>query len=309
MKFVFFGTDDFSVAILEKLISDFYYPALVISQPDKPVGRKQVLTPPPIKHVCETHRIPLLQPTKAIETLEAVRSLEPDLFIVASFGQLLPKELLALAKQGAVNVHTSLLPSYRGASPIQAAIIDGQSHTGITLMVMDEQLDHGPIIHQERLAISPTETNGSLRARLATLGADTLCKILPDFLNGKLQVREQKHAEATFTTLIKKEHAKIDWTQSVSRIERLIRAYTDWPIAWTVLPNQKRMKIFEARIAQPAISSAKPGTIHIEGHTCLIATMDGWLEILQLQVEAKEETDAKQFTTGYKQLHGQQCLS
>ncbi len=307
MKFVFFGTDDFSVAILEKLMSDFYYPSLVISQPDKPVGRKQVMTPPPIKHVCETHRIPLLQPTKAIETLEAVRAIEPDLFIVASFGQLLPKALLAIPKQGAVNVHTSLLPAYRGASPIQAAIIDGQSHTGITIMVMDEQLGHGPIIHQERLAISPTETNGSLRARLATFGADTLCKILPDFLNGKIQVREQKHDVATFTTLITKEQAKVDWKQNAATIERQVRAYTDWPVAWTVLPNQKRLKIIEAGIANTD-QVAIPGTLAINAQGLRIAAQDGWLEVLRLQVEGKEETDAKQFSTGYKNLDGQQCL-
>lgn len=290
-------------------MSDFYYPDLVISQPDKPVGRKQILTPPPIKHVCETHRLPLLQPTKAIETLEAIQAISPDLFIVASFGQLLPKALLAIPKKGAVNVHTSLLPAYRGASPIQQAILDGQRFSGITIMVMDEQLDHGPIIHQEQLELSPNETNGSLRARLATLGADTLCKVLPDFVSGKLMPRPQNHDQATSTTLITKEDAKMNWSQSVFVLERMVRAYADWPVAWTILPNQKRMKIFTAQVSTSQRAPASPGTMEIDAQGLRIAAKDGWLELLSLQVEGKGEIDAKLFATGYKSLDGQLCTS
>ncbi len=306
MNFVFFGTDDFSTAILEKLISDFYYPVLVVSQPDKPVGRKQIMTPPPIKHVCETHNLRLVQPTKAIEAFEAIKAVKPDAYIVASFGQLIPQALLDIPAKGAINVHTSLLPAYRGASPIQNAIYHGESRTGITIMLMDAQLDHGPILHQEKLDITDTETNGSLRARLATLGADTLCKILPDFENGKLKAREQNHAQATFTKLITSEDARIDWNRKAVEIDRQVRAFQDWPTAWTILPNQKRLKIIRSLPVMRA-SEQPAGTLDLSKEGFFVATSDGWLQILELQLEGKEIMRAETFIPGYKSLHGQRA--
>lgn len=309
MNFVFFGTDDYSVAILEKLISDFYYPSLVISQPDKPVGRKQILTPPPIKHVCETHRLPMLQPAKAIEALDAIKKLGPDLFIVASFGQIIPQQLLDIPRLGAINVHTSLLPRHRGASPIQAAILHGDAVSGVTIMLMDSQLDHGPIIHQERLELSDHETNTSLRSRLATLGADTLCKVLPDFVKGNMKPIEQDHQAATFTKIIKKEDAKIDWNAPCLEIERMVRAYQDWPNAWTLLPNGKRMKILSAQ-AHPyeeRDTRETAGTLRIKNPHASIVCADGILALSAVQVEGKTEISAAEFSRGYQSLSGSLC--
>lgn len=308
MKFVFFGTDDYSVAILEKLISDFYYPALVISQPDKPVGRKQVLTPPPIKHVCDTHVLQLLQPKRSIEALEALRDLQPDLFIVASFGQLVPQEILDIPKLGAINVHTSLLPQYRGASPIQAAILNGETRTGVSIMLMDSELDHGPILHQESIEVSDTETNTGLRARLATLGADTLCKVLPDFVSGKIKPVPQDHAQASFTKLIAKEDAKISWQSSAVQIDRMIRAYQDWPYAWTLLPNGKRMKIIAAQSVQTETAPVTaPGAIAISKDSFSISCPDGFIRPTLMQVEGKNEITAAEFSRGYQNLEGKIC--
>lgn len=310
MKFVFFGTDDFSVAILEKLISDFYYPSLIISQPDKPVGRKQTLTPPPVKHVAETHGLPLLQPVKVREALPALQNLQPDLFIVASFGQIIPQEVLDRAKLGAINVHTSLLPRYRGASPIQAVILAGEHKTGITLMNMDAELDHGPILYQASLEVDERETQSSLRARLATLGADTLCKVLPDYVRGLLKPRAQDHASATFTTLVQKKDARLDWAQSCRALDRAVRAYEDWPWAWTTLPNGKRLQIFFATYRRQADGETlpPPGTIAISDSKISIACSDGWLVPNTVKVEGKEELSAEQFARGYHQWHGQRCV-
>lgn len=306
MNFVFFGTDDYSVAILEKLISDYFYPVLVVSQPDKPVGRKQIMTPPAIKHVCDTHRLPLLQPQKTSEIIAQLQAAKADVFIVASFGQIIPQAVLDIPSKGAINVHTSLLPRYRGASPIQAAIANGEIRTGVTIMLMDAALDHGPILHQQALEISPTETNSSLRARLATLGADTLCKVLPYYINGKIKPVAQDDTAATFTKLITKDDGRIDWKQSAAEIDRQVRAYQDWPTAWTMLPNMKRLKIIRATPLQRAAEQA-PGTLDISKDGVFIATGQDWLSVQELQVEGKGIMLAASFIPGYQSLHGQIC--
>ena len=215
---IVFGTSIF-VAILEKLISDFFIQCL-LSQPDRPAGRKQILTAPPVKHVCETHRIPLLQPERVIDALAAIEKAKPDLIITASYGQIIPLSVLQSAALGAINVHTSLLPKYRGASPIQSAILAGDTETGITIMNMDAGMDHGPILLQKALSIGDEETAVSLHSRLATLGADMLAKCLPDYASGRLKPVPQDHRAATFCKLIKKEDARIQWSSDAVDIGR-----------------------------------------------------------------------------------------
>lgn len=309
MKYVFFGTDDYSAAVLEKLISDFYYPALVVSQPDRPVGRHQTLTPPAVKHICLTHRLPIVQPQRAAEAEETIRAVQPDVFIVASFGQIIPASLLAIPKHGAINVHTSLLPRHRGASPIQAALLAGDESTGVTIMLMDAQLDHGPILHQERIAIAPTDTNITLRAKLATVGADTLCKILPDYLHGKLSPRPQNHAVATTAGMIDKAYARLDWNKPCAEADRRVRAFQEWPWAWTNLPSGKRMQIMSAQ-PQPSPQPMRqaPGTLLIENEQARIACTDGWLLLREVQVEGKNACNGEAFSRGYRSLSGQSCV-
>lgn len=307
MRIVFFGTSEFSVAILEKLISDFFYPVLVVSQPDRPAGRKQTLTPPPVKHVCETHRIPLIQPERVIDALAAIEQAKPDLIITAAYGQIIPLTVLHLAPLGAINVHTSLLPKHRGASPIQSAILAGDAESGITIMNMDAAMDHGPILLQKALSIGEEETAVSLHARLASLGADMLAKCLPDYAAGRLKPVEQDHRAATFCKLMKKDDARINWSVDAIDISRMVRAYFDWPCAWTVLPNGKRLKILHARPVSSTEKNAQPGRMSIEGNRVFVDGLYGKLELLDVQVEGKERTVAEVFAHGYHQLSGQIC--
>lgn len=306
MKFIFFGTSEFSVAILEKLISDFFYPALVVSQPARPAGRKQIMTEPPIKHVCDTHLLKLLQPERVKDIEQTIAELKPDLIITASYGQIIPDSILSLAKHGALNVHTSLLPLHRGASPIQAAILAGDHETGVTIMKMDAQMDHGDIIIQRRTPIEPTDSAVSLHARLASIGADTLAKIIPDYVSGKLKATPQDHDSATFTKLIKKDDARLSFDRPVSDVERAVRAYYDWPCAWTVLPNGKRAKILQAAM-DTGEDAAEPGTLVIKEDQASIACKDGFLRLIHIQVEGKNTTPAAEFARGYHNLNGQRC--
>lgn len=306
MKIVFFGTDSFAVAILEKLISDFYTPDLVITQPDKPVGRKQVITPPPVKEVCQHHQIRFLQPEKVEAIKNQLSEEKPDLYIVASYGKIIPKEILDIPRLGALNVHPSLLPKYRGASPIQTAILNGEKKTGVTFMLMDEKMDHGDIIFQIKERLQEDETYRTLHSHLAHVSAQTLAMILPDFINGKFKERPQDHDQATFTKILSKEDAKIDWLATCESIERMVRAYFDWPIAWTVLPDGKRMKILKAHAHQTK-PTGKPGQLEITKQSAAIACSDGMLELDLVQVEGSKEIDENAFIAGYQRLDGQVC--
>jgi methionyl-tRNA formyltransferase len=306
MKFVFFGTSEFSVAILEKLISDFFYPVLVVSQPARPAGRKQVMTEPPIKHVCDTHQLKLVQPERVKDIQQMIADLKPDLIITASYGQIIPDNILSLPVHGALNVHTSLLPLHRGASPIQAAILAGDHETGVTIMKMDAQMDHGDILFQRKTMIEPNDSAVSLHARLANLGADTLTKILPDYISGKMKSIPQNHDKATFTKLIKKDDARLSFMRPVSEVERAVRAYYDWPCAWTMLPNGKRVKILHAS-AEEGHVDAVPGTLMLQDDHASIACPDGRLVLKLVQVEGKNTTPAAEFARGYHTLNGQAC--
>lgn len=308
MKYIFCGTSIFSVAILEKLMSDFYFPEFVITQPDKPVGRKQIMTAPPVKDVCLDHNIPCYQPEKIGQLAQMIKDADVDFLIVASYGQIIPQAVLDAAKRGGINVHTSLLPEYRGASPIQQAILDGEEQTGITIMKMDDKMDHGDIVFQKEIDIADTDTAESLQAKLAFLGADVLVKVLPDYTSGKLKSRIQNHDQASFTKIIKKADGKIDWNDSDQKIERKVRAYYDWPIAWTILPNKKRLKIYRSQLTELESEEA-PGTlVHFPDFFAIVCGNKKLLRIEKLQVEGSKEMSVKDFMNGYKDLNGKLCL-
>ncbi len=307
MKFVFFGTSDFAVAILEKLLSDFYFPELVVTQPDRPVGRKQTITPPPVKDVCDHHRLRIAQPERAEELKQLLTDLNPDVFIVAAYGQIISKDLLAIPKQGAINVHGSILPFHRGASPIQSAILHGDEVSGISIMQMDEKMDHGPVYFIKHVPISPADTYQSLHAKLAQEGADTLTKCLPDILKGKLKPLEQDHEQATYTKLISKEDAKIDWKKTAAQIDRQIRAYYDKPIAWTKFEDGPRIKILQANLVPQTDQPHAPGTVFAADDHLYIQASDAPLQITLLQPEGKSVLSADAFLRGYQQLLGKRC--
>ncbi|MFH1392873.1 MAG: methionyl-tRNA formyltransferase [Patescibacteria group bacterium] len=274
MKIVFMGTPEFSVTILEALLDSNYEIVAVITNPDAPVGRKQILTPSPVKILAEKNKIPVIQPEKMRDNI--------DLAIVAAYGKIIPKNILDVPRFGTINVHPSFLPKYRGASPIQNAILNGDKKTGVTIMKLDEEMDHGPILANSELLIANSDTYESLSQKLAIAGAELLIKTIPDYVSGKIKPVEQKHSEATYTKIIKKEDGKINWSKSASETERMIRAFYPWPTAWTIWDG-KILKILEAKIR------------------------NGSLEIKKLQLEGGKILPIKEFLNGHKDFNAA-CL-
>lgn len=257
MKLIFIGTAEFGATILEGLIKSGHKPFLVVSAPDKPVGRKQIITPPPVKVMAEKYHIPVVQPEKIGNWQSEVENLKPDLGIIASYGQILPEDILSIPKYGFINVHPSLLPKYRGASPIRYAILKGDDKTGVTIMRVSEKLDAGPILLQREAAIGQNETFQSLHDRLARLGAELLIEALPKLFAGKLSPLTQDESKATYTKILSREDGKIDWQKPAAEIERQIRALNPWPGTYTFFKKdvikglekkEIRLKILKAKI-------------------------------------------------------------
>lgn len=301
------GTPELARVVLEKLIiSKTYAPALVITQPDKPVGRKHILTPPPVKQCAEEHGIPVLQPQKMKDPdlIAHIAAEAPDVIIVAAYGRIIPKEIITIPKRGILNVHTSLLPKYRGASPAQYAIVSGDTITGTTIMLIDEGLDTGPIISQNSLAIDPHDTALSLLEKLAELGGDLLMETLPGWCTGELEPHEQNHTAATLTKILTKEDGEIKPEHSAEHIERMIRAFFPWPGAYMKLPadHEKEMtlKILRARIGTCEASHA-PLTLFLtqEKELCL-ATHHGCLVLEAVQPEGKNPMSGYAFFLGHQ---------
>ena len=219
----------------------------MVTAPDKPVGRKQAVTPPPVKITAQSYKIPTIQPNKILDSKFQILDSKPDLIVVASYGQILPKELLNIPKYGCLNVHPSLLPKYRGPSPIQGAILDGEKETGVTIMLMDEGIDTGPILSQRKTAIGLNENSRELHDRLAVLGAELLIDTIPDWIEEKIKLLSQNEDEATYTKILTREDGKIDWQKSPEELDRQIRALNPWPGVYTVHKG-RRIKILKARL-------------------------------------------------------------
>jgi len=280
IRIIFIGTPEFGAIILEELVKNNYQPVLVITNPDKPVGRKQVLTPPPVKLAAQKYKISIEQPEKIKNSKIKIQNLEPDLIITAAYGQIIPKEILKIPKYGCLNIHPSLLPKYRGPSPIQAAILNGDKETGVTIMLMDEKMDHGPILNQRELEFSILNFQFSkLHDRLADLGAKLLLETIPDWINGKIKPQTQDEKKATYTKIIKKEDGEINWKKPAQEIERQIRAFNSWPGAFTFI--QKKGKKIRIKICQAELSK------------------DNKLIIKKLQPEGKKPMSFEEFKKGY----------
>lgn len=258
-KVIFMGTPDFSTKVLEMLIAEHDVIA-VVTQPDRPVGRKRVLTPPPVKEVAIKHGLPVYQPEKLAQSseLEQLIDLEADLIVTAAFGQILPESLLNAPKLGAINVHASLLPKYRGGAPIHQAIMDGQTETGISIMYMVKKLDAGDIISQQAIEIEHQDDVGTMHDKLSFLGAELLKETLPSIINGTNNRITQNESEASFATNISREQEKIDWYQSAEVIYNHIRGLSPWPVAYTVMDDDN-MKVYASRIEKG--KTGEPGTI------------------------------------------------
>lgn len=305
IRFVFFGTPEFSTIILENLIAAGYMPAAVVTNPDEPAGRKHILTAPAVKMSAFKFNIPVLQPQKFrgnLEFLEKFKNLKSELAIVAAYGKILPKEVLDIPSRGFINVHPSLLPKYRGASPIQYAILNDDKKTGVTIMKIDEEMDHGPILANSLWPIAYGDTYKSLSEKLAELGTEILIKTIPDYISGKIKPVEQDHSQATYTKIIKKEDGKIDWSKSAAETERMARAYYPWPMAWTTW-NGKILKIIEAEISKN-FNDYKIKEIFFKNGKLGVKCGKDALIIKKLQLEGGRVLSPQEFLNGHKNFVG-----
>jgi len=301
-KIIFFGTPNFATIILDSMIKNNWKPIAVITEPDKPAGRKRILTPPPIKNLAEKYNITILQPKNLTAITDKLSLLKPDLFIVAAYGKILPRETLDIPKFGSLNIHPSLLPKYRGASPIQATILNGDKETGITIILMDEKIDHGPIIAQKKLEFPLGKiTYQKLTEKLAKLGAELLIEILPKWLNKKIKPIEQNHLKATYTKKIKKEDGRINWSKSAKEIERMTRAYLPWPSAYTKVKD-KILKIINSEVLKIK-HNKQPGTVFLTKDKKLaVACGRNILILKKIQLEGKRAMKAKDFLNGHPEI-------
>ncbi len=259
MRIVFMGTPDFAAGILAAVLDAGYPVAAVVTQPDRPKGRRREPVPCPVKELATSRGIPALTPERVRrpEEIEKIRALAPDLILVAAFGQILPKELLDIPQYGCLNVHASLLPAYRGAAPIQHAILDGCKETGVSIMQMDEGLDTGAVLAQRSIPIDPEDTGGTLFDKLMSLGAELLMDTLPKVGTGELvPVPQPKESATPYAAMLKKEDGRIDWTETAEVIERKVRAFSPWPGAYTTLDG-KNLRIWTANVVfkEPVILS------------------------------------------------------
>ena len=306
MKIIFMGTPDFSVGTLEALIEAGHEVVLAVTQPDKPKGRGKEMQFTPVKECAVKHGIPVFQPRRVREPecIEELRKYEADVMVVVAFGQILPKEILEMTEYGCINVHASLLPKYRGAAPIQWAIIDGEEVTGVTTMQMNEGLDTGDMLLKTIIPIEAKETGGSLFDKLAEAGAK-LCVETLDGLVAKTIIPEvQGETPTAYAKQIKKELGDIDWTWDGKAIERLIRGLTPWPSAYSNW-NGKQMKIWDAEILD-GNTEEMPGTIvKVEKDAFYVQTGNGLLKVCELQIPGKKRMDAGAFLRGYQVKAGE----
>jgi len=303
MKLIYMGTPPFAVPPFESLISAGHDLAAIVTRIDKPAGRGKTITQPAVKLAAQVHRITVLQPRRVREPefIEVLRSYQPDAIIVAAYGQILPTSILTLPKLGCINIHASLLPSYRGAAPINWAIINGEQQAGITIMQMDEGMDTGAILLQEAILVSPEDTAGTLTEKLSQLGSTMIVKALTLAGSGGLTPRTQDNSGATLAPLLKKTDGLIDWTGSANMIHNRIRGMNPWPGAYTFL-DSRMIKILRSEAAG---GSEEPGRLFQRDNNTLEAgTGSGMLRILDIQLEGKRPMSAGEFLRGQRGVAG-----
>jgi methionyl-tRNA formyltransferase len=303
MRIVFIGTGEIGVPTLQALLKLEHEVVGVVTQPDKPVGRSQLIEPPPIKNALSGTNIPVLQPAriKDRQAIEEIRALRPDVIVVMAYGQILPRDVLEIPEIGCLNLHASLLPRWRGAAPIQAAIAAGDREIGITVMYMDEGLDTGDILLQRTIDILPADTGGALHDRLAGVAPETLLESLDLLAKGKAPRTPQDNAVATYAPKLKREDGKIDWSDPADAIERKIRAFDPWPGAFmTVSTNGTRnLKIFSATVID---LRGKPGKILRSEAELIVAAGEDALSLGEVQLEGKRRMSAMEFLRGHPTL-------
>ena len=285
IKFFFFGTGKFALGVLEELKANRLLPFFIVTAPDKPQGRGKILQPPPIKKWAEENNIPYCQPPKPTPDILPPNLASCDTFVVAEYGKILPKEIINTPKYGTLNVHPSLLPKYRGPSPIQAALLNGDRETGVTIILIDEQMDHGPVLAQKKIAILDDDDYWTLREKLARLGGELLAQTLPKWIKGEIKAKGQKHSQATYCRIIKKEDGLVDLEKdSPQLIYRKIRALSEWPKSYFFI-NGKRIIITSAKLEE------------------------GKLKIGKIKPEGKREMSLKEYLNGVREAQIRELLS
>ena len=307
MKIVYMGTPDFAVNPLHALAEAGYEVAGVITQPDKPKGRGKTMLPTPVKEEAMKHRFPVYQPVKVRdpEFLQVLEKLDPDIIVVAAFGQIIPKSILELPKYGCINIHASLLPKYRGAAPIQWAVIDGEKGSGVTTMMMDVGLDTGDMLEQKAIPLDEKETGGSLFDKLSALGGSMILSTLKGLENGTITRTPQGESGTSYAKMLTKEMGHIDWTKDAVSIERLVRGLNPWPSAYTSYAG-KTMKIWSAEVTDLPGERA-PGKIHVTKDRLFFETGEGVLDVKELQLEGKKRMDTASFLRGFQMEDGSFC--
>lgn len=306
MKIVYMGTPDFAVAPLKALIDHGHELVLAVTQADRPRGRGQVLHMPPVKEAALAAGIPVLQPASMKDPafLAALRNCGAELYVVAAFGRMLPKEILSLPRRGCVNIHASLLPDYRGAAPIQWAVIDGRKESGITTMQMDEGLDTGDILRQYPLTLAEDETGGSLFERLTALGAEAILDTIHGLEEGIITPRKQGETGTPYAAMLTKEMGNVDWTQSAEAIERLVRGLNPWPGCYSFL-NGKMLKLWKTHTGENP-EGLPPGTVFSpSGSGLAVAAGSGALIIDELQPEGKKRMQTADYLRGARIAAGE----
>ena len=301
MRIVFMGTPDFAVGSLKALAEAGKYEIVsVITQPDRPKGRGRQMLMTPVKEYALSQGYEVHQPqrVKTPEFVAQLREMNPDLIVVAAFGQLLSQEILSMPKYGCINVHASLLPKYRGAAPIHYAIMQGEKESGVTIMQMDIGMDTGDMIKKVVVPIGENMTMGELHDELKVKGAELLLEVIEDIDAGKAMPEKQNEAEATYASLLKRDMERIDWSKAAADIHNLIRGFNPAPGAFTKLPDGKNLKIWGSRLTDKA-TTAEPGTVvEATKHSFFVACGDGVLEIIEVQPESKKRMAAQVFING-----------
>jgi methionyl-tRNA formyltransferase len=299
MRIVFAGTPEFAVPPLEMLLGSPHEVCAVYTQPDRPAGRGQKLKPGPVKSVAEAHGIPVFQPIglKDPEEQEKLRALKPDLLVVVAYGLILPKAVLDIPRLGCVNIHASLLPRWRGAAPIQRAILAGDELTGVTLMFIEPRLDAGPMLYKKVCRIGRLETAGELHDRLSRLGAEALAEILPGLEAETARPEVQDEAQVTYAAKLEKSEALLDWSKPAVELERQVRAFNPWPVAETTW-RDTTLRVWLAEALDEAVP-AEPGTVLNRDRTLDVATGRGVLRLLEVQLPGGKRISAQAFLNAH----------
>ena len=307
MKVVFMGTPDFAVGTLEAIVGAGHEVAAVVTQPDKPKGRGGVMAMSPVKECALSHGLAVLQPLKARnpEFIEEIKAINPDVIVVVAFGQIIPSEIIHMPKYGCINVHASLLPKYRGASPIQWTVLDGCEYSGVTTMLMDEGIDTGDILETVTVKLDDRETGGSLFDRLSLVGAKLLVETLDKAEAGQLHPVKQDDSQSSYVRMIDKSFGLMDFTQPVEVLERRVRALNPWPSAFTHM-DEKLLKIWDATVIQDNnVKAGDYGKVKTDGKTCFMVACDGgYLSVNELQLEGKKRMKVEDFLRGYSIKEG-----